>query len=95
MIPDTYRAAAGFLFHVIRAAEVDQPEQVVGQSWVRFEVRPCGCVGHIDEWHLVLPKSVQHFTFEHASRLSEEGVVLGSPFSETRLVPVWAIGNSV
>ena len=42
MIPDTDRAAAGFLFHVIRAAEVDQPEQVVGQSWVRFQVRPCG-----------------------------------------------------
>src|SRR5262245_60025584 len=40
MIPDTDRAAAGFLFHVIRAAEVDQPEQVVGQSWVRFQVRP-------------------------------------------------------
>jgi hypothetical protein len=34
MIPDTYRAAAGFLSHVIRGAEVDQPEQVVGQSWV-------------------------------------------------------------
>src|SRR5437899_496181 len=48
MIPDTYRAAAGFLFHVIRAAEVDQPEQVVGQPCVRVEVRPCGCVGHID-----------------------------------------------
>src|SRR6516165_303505 len=49
MILDTYWAAAGFLFHVIRAAEVDQPEQVVGQSRVRFQVRPCGRVGHIEK----------------------------------------------
>jgi hypothetical protein len=34
MIPDTDQAAAGFLFHIIQATEVDQPEQVVGQSWV-------------------------------------------------------------
>jgi hypothetical protein len=32
----------GFLFHGVRAAEVDQSEQVVGQSWARFQVRPCG-----------------------------------------------------
>jgi len=42
MIPDTDRAAARFLLHVIRAAGVDQPERVVGQSCVRFQVRPCG-----------------------------------------------------
>ena len=30
------------MFHVIGAAEVDQPEQLVGQSWVSFQVRPCG-----------------------------------------------------
>ena len=40
MIRDTDRAAAGFLFQVIQAAKVDQPEQVVGQSWVRFQVAP-------------------------------------------------------
>jgi hypothetical protein len=39
MIRDTDRAAAGFLSHVIRASEVDQPERVVGQSWVRFALR--------------------------------------------------------
>ena len=41
MIPDTERAAAS-LFHLIRAAEVVQPEQVVGRSWERFQVRPRG-----------------------------------------------------
>ena len=38
-------------------------------------------VGHIDEWHLDRTKAFRHIPFNIASRLSQEGIVFGSPLS--------------
>ena len=48
-------------------------------------------VDRCDEWHSVLAKSVQQFTFGHAFRMSEKGMVFERTLSETRLIPVRAI----
>ena len=37
--------------------------------------------GHIDEWHVNLPNTFRHFTFEFVAWFSKKGIVFGSPLS--------------
>ena len=59
-----------------------------------FNLSNCG-VGHIDEWHLVLPNPFPHIAFGLASWFSEKAVVFGSAFSQPRFIPVGAIRDPV
>src|SRR5438874_9053973 len=38
------------------------------------------CFGHIDEWHLDLAKTIDHFTFDYVSWFSEESIVFWASF---------------
>jgi hypothetical protein len=53
------------------------------------------CSGHIGEWHVVLLNSFGHLMFRFRTWLSEEAVMFGPPFAETRFDSVGTIGDSM
>ena len=51
--------------------------------------------GRIDEWHLLVSNSVCHFAFGFVSRLDEDSISLGMPFSSSRFVTIGSIGDAM
>ena len=54
-----------------------------------------GCVGRSDEWHLDHPNPIPHIAFGVPPGFSEVAIVFGSPFSETRFIPIRSVSDAM
>lgn len=52
-------------------------------------------LGRCDEWYLLVPNSVGHLAFGFVSRLDEDSISLGMPFSSSRFVTIGSIGDAM
>ena len=74
-------------------SSIDEPQQT-NVFWLGRKV-PFRCAGRCDEWYLHVPNSIGHLAFGFVSRLDEDSISLGMPFSSSRFVTIRSVSNSV